>query len=146
MRSLVRRHHLGEPLQILVLVSSLALSGYAALSLIDDRAIATGVWFVGAALVHDVVLLPLYVLLDRVALRRRADVAPKSWINHIRFPAAISLLLLVVFLPSIARASGKYNALTGLSADPYFLRWLAVTGVLFAVSAALYAVTLLRRS
>ena len=61
-----------------------------------------------------------------------------------RFPAAISGILLIVFLPSIARLSSTYTATTGLSSSEYFARWLAITGALFLVSAVLYAARLRR--
>lgn len=144
------RHYGASPLHLLVLVGSFTLAGYAALKLIADQPIAVVVWFVGAAVLHDLILLPLYVLADRNARRRSLrhedeDAAPPAWVNYVRFPTAISAVLLLVFLPSIARLSGVYTATTGLSASPYLLHWLAITGVLFLTSAVLYALRIRRR-
>jgi hypothetical protein len=148
------RHYGASPLHLLVLVGSFALAGYAALKLIADQPLAVVIWFVGGAVLHDLILLPLYVLADRSARRRslrheheheHEDAAPPAWVNYVRFPAAISAVLLLVFLPSIARLSGVYTATTGLSASPYLLHWLAITGVLFLVSAVLYALRIRRR-
>lgn len=133
------RHYVGHPLHILVLLASLALSGYAALTLFSVRPIAVAVWFVGAAIGHDVVLLPLYSLIDRGLLLRRRTLPSPPWLNHVRFPAAISLLLLLVFLPQIARLSDDLTPLTALNADRYFVNWLAITGALFLLSALAYA-------
>jgi hypothetical protein len=78
------------------------------------------------------VLAPLYVLLDRSG-RRRSGFPP--WWNHVRVPAALSLLLLLVWFPEITRRSRSYPVLTGLDASGYLGRWLIVSGVLFALSA-----------
>ena len=68
-------------------------------------------------------------------------------INYVRVPAAFSLLLLLVWFPLILGLSaGTYHRASGLSAEPYLGRWLAVTGVLFLASAAAYAVALRRAS
>jgi hypothetical protein len=105
------------------------------------------VWFVGAAVGHDVLLLPLYGIADRSLTRvwRRAP-QPLNlpWLNYVRFPAAISLLLLLVFSPEITRRNTAQLANSGLSTRPYFAHWLLVTGILFALSAVTYAVQLRR--
>jgi hypothetical protein len=66
-------------------------------------------------------------------------------VNYLRVPAALALLLLLVWFPLILGLSaGTYHRASGLSASPYLGRWLAVTGVLFTGSAACYAVALRR--
>jgi hypothetical protein len=66
-------------------------------------------------------------------------------INYIRVPAAFSLLLLLVWFPLILGLSSRtYHRASGLVTSPYLGRWLAVTGVLFAASAASYALALRR--
>jgi hypothetical protein len=66
-------------------------------------------------------------------------------VNYLRIPAAFSLLVLLVWFPLILGLSaGTYHRASGLSASPYLGRWLAVTGVLFAGSAACYAAALRR--
>jgi hypothetical protein len=50
------------------------------------------------------------------------------------------LLLLLVFFPLILGLSEpEYHRASGLTTHPYLWRWLAVTGVLFAASAVIYA-------
>jgi hypothetical protein len=68
-------------------------------------------------------------------------------INYVRVPAAFSMLLLLVWFPLILGLSARtYHRASGLVTSPYLGRWLAVTGVLFAASAASYALALRRAS
>ena len=65
--------------------------------------------------------------------------------NYLRVPAAFSLLVLIVWFPLILGLSaGTYHRASDLSTSPYLGRWLAVTGAMFAGSAACYAVALRR--
>ncbi len=138
MRRLLARY--GErPVHLVAMIVCLAVGGWVALSLIADRPIAVAVWFAGAAVLHDVLFVPVYSALD--AMLRRL---PRAAINYVRIPAVISGVLLLVYLPSIARLSTVYTERTGLSADGYFARWLLVTAALFAGSAVLFALRLLR--
>ncbi|HWG61076.1 MAG TPA: hypothetical protein VG253_05120, partial [Streptosporangiaceae bacterium] len=68
------------------------------------------------------------------------------WINYIRVPAALSALLLLLWLPLIFRLTASYHASTTLSPSPYVWHWLAVTGALFLLSAILFALRLRRGS
>ena len=62
-------------------------------------------------------------------------------LNYVRIPVAFSLLLLMVFFPLILGLSQpEYHRASGLSTEPYLWRWLAITGVMFAISAVSYAV------
>lgn len=131
-----------SPLHLAALVASLAVAGYAAVRLLGARPAAVALWFVGAAVLNDLVLAPLYALLDRVGRGRRAF---PSWWNHVRVPAAVSLLLLLVWFPEITRRSRQYPRLSTLDSSGYLGRWLAVTGVLFALSALALAAGRLRR-
>ncbi|WP_238449800.1 hypothetical protein [Micromonospora sp. 4G55] len=55
-------------------------------------------------------------------------------------PALAAGLLLLVYLPGVlGLGDGTYTAATGLTPRPLLIRWLAVSGTLFATSAALYA-------
>ena len=133
------RRYGAQPWHLAVLLALFAVTGYTATRLLGDLPVALRilVWFVGAALVWDLVLGPLLALADRVL---RA-VLPRSALNHVRVPALFSALLLVLFAPLVLqRSEPVYQAKAGLTQDPYLDRWLAVTGVLFAVSAVLYAV------
>ncbi|MFJ8477580.1 hypothetical protein [Kitasatospora sp. NPDC094011] len=133
------------PLHLLALLASLALTGYAVQRLVVERPLAVAVWFVGAAVAHDLVLLPLYSLADlsaRSVLRRRrvpAEAASAGRINYLRAPVVLSGLLLLVWFPLILDLSVPYPGATGLSEGVYLGRWLAITGVLFAASAVALA-------
>ncbi len=105
------------------------------------------VWFCGAVIGHDLLLMPLYSLADRsavAALRHRGEpqLPTAPWINYLRVPAALSGLLLLVWFPLILRLRSPYHASTTLSADPYLWHWLAVTGTLFLLSAVAFALRL----
>lgn len=96
------------------------------------------IWLVACVVLHDLVALPLYTGADRAA---RAVLG--GAINYVRVPVALSVLMLVVFLGTIAeKGEGSYHAVSGRSYDGYAARWLLVSGALFAASGLLY---LLRR-
>jgi hypothetical protein len=139
-----------SPLHLLAMAACFALAGYAAARFVPSRPLGVAVWFLGAVVGHDLLLVPLYSLADRsavAAMRHRAPPLPAvPWINYLRVPAALSALLLLVWFPLILRLPGGYHASTGLSADPYVWHWLAVTGALFLLSAATYALRLRRVS
>jgi hypothetical protein len=98
------------------------------------------IWMVAAAVLHDLVLFPLYSGLDRGA----RSVLRGATVNYVRIPAGLSLLLLAVFFGTIAgKGAGAYHAVSGRSYDGYLTRWVAVTVALFGVSGLIY---LVRRS
>jgi hypothetical protein len=145
MRRLLRWYG-ATPLHLLALLACFGLAGYAAARLVSSRPLAVIVWFAGAAIGHDLLLMPLYSLADRsaaVVLRHREPHLPAApWINYLRVPAALSSLLLLVWFPLILRLRSPYHASTTLSADPYAWHWLAVTGTLFLLSAVAFALRL----
>lgn len=87
---------LGSPLQILLLVCSFALAGYAGVRLLAGDWFGVALWFVGAAVLHDLVLVPLYAGADRAVARGLGAVGRREWTVYVRFPAAISALLLLM--------------------------------------------------
>lgn len=98
------------------------------------------VWFVGALLIHDLVLYPLYSLADRGI---RVGV-PASLVNYIRVPLLGTALTFVLFFPGIIRqGSETFTTATGLTQEPYLVRWLILSAGLFAISAVVYAVRFL---
>ncbi len=127
---------------LLVSLASFVVAGYAGFRMLSDNPIGVGAWFVGSAVAHDLVLFPLYAAADAalVTLLRRhpalATVAGVPWLNHLRIPAVVCGLLLLVWSPLILRLSAPtYLDASGLSPQPFLPRWLAVTAVLFALSA-----------
>jgi hypothetical protein len=147
MRRLTRWYG-ANPLHLLALLGSFAVAGYAAAQLVSSHPVAVAVWFLGAVIGHDLLLMPLYSLADRSALaavRHRAPRLPAvPWINYLRVPAGLSGLLLLIWFPLILRLGTNYHASTTLSPDPFLWHWLAVTGALFLLSAAMLALRLRR--
>ncbi|MBA3742120.1 hypothetical protein [Sporichthya sp.] len=135
----VRRLYGEHPAHFVVLVLSFIPAALAFTQLLDERPFAVGKWFLGGAILHDGLLLPLYVLLDAAVLtlwrRRPGRVA---WLNFVRFPLAVSGMLLLIFSPLILRQAESYQYKTGRSLDGFAGRWLLVTAILAAVSALWY--------
>ncbi|WP_051844398.1 hypothetical protein [Streptomyces sp. NRRL S-813] len=137
---------LGSPLQLVLLACSLALAGYAGVRLFAGDWFGVALWFVGAALLHDLVLLPLYAAADRAALRAAGRAGRRAWVAYVRVPAVLSGLLLLVWFPLIAGQVDRrrYRLTTGLSPDGFLARWLLITAVLFGGSALVLVVRLRR--
>jgi len=94
-------------------------------------------WLIGGAALHDGLLVPLYVGLDAllVAVWRRHP-GRVAWINHVRVPAGISLVLLLVYAGEILRRNTvQFDYSTGRSDAVYLPHWLFLTAVLFGASA-----------
>ena len=142
----ITRWYGANPLHLLALLACFALTGYAAAQLIPSRPVGVAIWFIGAVIGHDLLLMQLYSIADRSALaavRHRAPNLPAvPWINYLRVPAGLSALLLLVWFPLIFRLTTHYQQSTTLSPDPFLWHWLAVTGALFLLSAAAYALRL----
>ncbi len=153
MKDRFRYEYGAQPLHLIAMVSSLLLCGYALLRITE---IPGGgrilIWLVLAALLHDLVAVPLYSGLSRLtqgaaesAIGSRAG--QLAALNHVRIPAGLSLLLLVVYSPLILRFDpDRYMDTTGLSLDPYLGRWLLISAALFLISGIVYAIRLRRDS
>jgi hypothetical protein len=138
----IRARYGASPLHLLLVLCSFALAAYAGLQLLKGDTLGVVIWFAGAALLHDLVLLPLYTVTDRVLQRafghRRSAAGPSptaDWINYIRVPAFVALLLLLVWYPLILRRVPGFTSYTALTADPFWRHWLLITAALFALSA-----------
>jgi hypothetical protein len=137
-----------RPTHLAVLLGCLAVAGYAASFLLGDPALVTLlVWFVGAALAHDLLLVPLYAAADRALVGSTRHRVPGRVpiVNHIRVPALGAGLSLLMFLPGIIRQGGDTHlAQTGLDQAPYLGRWLGLVAVLALGSALVYLVRVVR--
>lgn len=140
-----------HPLHLLTLVAGFALFGYV-VATVTPAALWNGrtwwqsiiVWFAAAIVAHDLVLFPLYALVDRILVRGspipRLAVSP---LNYLRTPALGSALTLLLFLPGIIeQGTPTVLAATGQTQEPFLGRWLLLTAAMFGVSAAAYAVRL----
>ena len=125
--------------RLLAYLALLPLCAWALLEVLGGRGSERiALWLVAAVVVHDLVVLPLYSGADRAA----QTLLGRS-VNHVRIPAALSLLMLVVFWGTIAGAGEPaYRATSGRTFDGYAARWLLATAALFAGSGLVY---LLRR-
>nr|WP_245173647.1 hypothetical protein [Streptomyces aureus] len=136
------RHRIaiGSPLTLLLLLCSFALAAYAGVRLLADDWLRVALWIAGAAVLHDLVLLPLYAAADRMVVGR---VGARTM--YVRAPAALSGLLLLVWFPLISGMTAeRYRSATGQSPDGFLARWLLITAALFAGSALLLAVRVRR--
>ena len=151
MRDKFRYEYGAQPLHLIATLTSLLLCGYALLRITEipggGRVL---IWLVAAALLHDLVALPLYSGLSRLAqgaadnaIANRA--AKLMALNHVRVPAGLSLLLLVVYFPLILRVDpDHYMDTTGRSVDVYLGRWLLISAALFLISGIVYAIRMRR--
>jgi hypothetical protein len=131
------RRYGASPLHLLAHLAVLPLAGWALLRIIDLNAARNIlIWLLAAVILHDLVLLPAYSALDRLAAA-----ATRGAINYVRVPAGIWLLLGLVFYPVIAgRGDAAFHRVSGLHFEGYLARWLLAGAALFIASGAVYLV------
>ena len=106
--------------------------------------------YVGFAIAHDLIFLPAYAGLDRAARSALARLPARRHgsvpaINHIRAPALISGLLLIIYLPLISgKADSAYFQSSGHHIEGYLRNWLLISAALFLCSGLLYALRIRR--
>ena len=144
-----------NPLHLLTLIVGFALLGYV-LATVRPMTLwnpstwwqSILVWFAAAIIAHDLVLWPIYALVDRLLVAgnrirlpgRESSVPP---LNYMRVPALGAGLTLLVFLPGIiAQGAPTYAAATGQTQEPFLGRWLLLTAAMFAISAVVYGIRL----
>jgi hypothetical protein len=142
-----------SPLHLLAVLASFAIAGYGFLRIVESpSALGTLVWFAGAAIAHDLIAFPLYSALNLIA-HRGVEGPGDAWeerrrvplINHVRIPAFLAGLALLMFFPLILGLdSANYEKDAGLSPDVFLTRWLGLCAALFLGSALIYAVRLRR--
>jgi hypothetical protein len=142
-----------SPLHLLAVLASFAIAGYAFLRIVEQpSAIGTLVWFLGAAVAHDLIAFPLYSALNLVA-HGSIEGPEDAWeerrrvplINHVRIPAFLAGLALLMFFPLILGLDAtNYEKDSGVSGDVFLTRWLGLCAALFLGSAVIYAVRLRR--
>jgi hypothetical protein len=151
--SSLRRLYGSHRLHLLTLIAGFALLGYV-LATVRPVTLwnpntwwqSIAVWFAVAIIAHDLVLFPIYALIDRLLLYSRHIPAPIPVLNHVRVPALASGLTLLLFLPGIIEQGAPTDlAATGQTQQPFLGRWLLLTAALFATSAVVYTVRLVAR-
>ena len=138
----MRKLYRAGPLHLLVHAAAFAVAGYALAQILSSRFVENFViWFVGAALLHDLVLVPLYSAADWLA---RRELGPPA-INHVRVPALLSGLLLLVYFPLIfVKADRTYVNATGHHVEGDARNWLLLTAGIFLASGLVYLARLIR--
>ncbi len=139
---MIRRLYGANPLHFVGHLLAFALIGYAAVQITGIRAASNmAVWLVGAVLLHDVVLWPLYSGADRAGSRLLGGA-----VNYVRVPLGLSLLLVLVFVSTLLnKGDGTYMRVAGRGWEGYVRSWLLVTAGLFVVSGVVYLVRRSRR-
>ena len=132
------------PGHLIAVVAGGAVSAYA-MSRVPSLEVlaAIGLWFAGMLLVHDLVLFPIYAAADNIGAFFRwafARTPRVNWVNHVRFPAVWSALLLLAWFPLVLRLSPKFERDAARSENPFLWHWLLVTAVLFCASLLVYGV------
>ena len=129
----------GGPAHLLASLASLAIAGAAVVGWTQRPRDLVNVliWFGAAIVLHDVVLLPIYSLVDRHTLGR----LPARLTVYVRVPALTSALVLAAVFPTVFGfgAHQEHNA-SGIVEHGYLARWLLLTGLLFALSGLSYAI------
>jgi hypothetical protein len=126
----MRRLYGASGWHLAALLACFLVAGYAMWQVAADPLIwLIVVWFLGAVVIHDLVLFPVYALADRLIRQ----------VNYIRVPALASGLMFLLFFPGIIRqGADSFHDATGLTQQPYLARWLIFTAVAFGISAAVY--------
>lgn len=150
-----RRLYGAHPLHLLLILGSFVVVGYA-LWLLGFKALwnpdtwwqSIAVWFVGAALVHDLLLFPAYAAADRILV----SVSNRRWrsargggrvrvINFVRVPLLACGLISLMFFPGIIEQSGgTYNRATGQTQEPFLDRWLILCSLILLLGLVAYLI------
>jgi hypothetical protein len=133
----MRDRYGASPLHLLAHLVALPLVAFALLQIAErGDAMRIVIWLALSAVVHDLLLLPFYGLLDRAAQR-----GVGRSVNYVRVPLLLSGLLLLVFFPAISgKGNGAFHGVSGLDYEGYLARWLLITAALFALSGLTYLV------
>ncbi len=146
-RPVTAREVIGSPFQLLMLAFTFALAAYAAVRLLQGDWFKVALWFVGAAVLHDLVFVPLYAGADRVVSETLKATGRRNLTMYVRVPAAFAGLLLLIWYPLISgQVADHYRSATALPGDSFLAHWLLITAALFAGSALLLVLRSLRPS
>jgi hypothetical protein len=143
-----RRRYGASPLHLLGHLAAFAIAYYALSEVLLSKyshPVNWVAWFAGGALLHDLLFLPIYVILDAIA-RRGVAGHPRHGvdaINHIRVPVVMAGTMFLVYFPLIL-GDGRENYVNDVGHGPpdFLARWLLICAALFGVSALAYAVRL----
>jgi hypothetical protein len=142
--SRLQRSYGASPVHLLAHLVLLPFVGWAVLQVLSFRgARDVIVWFVAALILHDLIALPAYSALDRIA--QQARVRGIAVVNYVRVPAVAAGASFLVFFPLIlGKSNGSLHYLSGVHPSGYLGRWLLLVGAVAAASALVLAVRLAR--
>lgn len=137
-------------LSLTVAAYVLATLGWSALWNPESWWQSIAVWFVGAVLLHDLVLFPVYALVDRglrtLDARRARPRSPVPVLNYLRMPTMVAAFTFVMFFPGIVQqGADKFRSASGLTQDPFLERWLLLVAASYLLSALLYGAAVARQ-
>lgn len=129
-----------SPIHLMGLLVCYGLAIYAGVKLFSNVSLWVALAFPAGIFVHDFILYPLYTKADRAlsAYQLRQFQEKKisvAWINYLRLPVMIAVILLLCYFPIILRLSEDRPLYTSLSQDSYLYRWLIVVAA-FSVGSA----------
>ncbi len=144
-----RRLYGSHPLHLVAHLVVFFVAGWAIDQIVGGGVVVNWIaWFIGAALLHDLVLLPVYSLLDHLR-GRVALTGPATWrspVNYVRVPVVVSGILLLVYFPLILGASSRnYRNDTGHTLSGYTRNWLLITAGVCVASGVVYVARSIRR-
>jgi hypothetical protein len=138
------------PLHLVALATTFAVAGYALAQVLEGlHPVNFAAWFLIAIVAHDIVLMPFYSLLGAIAYRglgvARGRPVRVAALNHVRVPAMLAGLLLLLFFPLILGVDAeRFEASSGETTEGYLERWLGITAAAFAISGIAFAVRVRR--
>jgi hypothetical protein len=146
-----RRRYGASPLHLAGHLAVFAIAAFAIDRIASGAGLAKVIGlYILFVIAHDLIFLPLYSSLDRVlratlmrpTARRSARVPA---INHIRAPALISGLLLIIYAPLISgTADAGYFRASGHHLEGYLRNWVLISAALFLASGIIYALRVRR--
>ena len=147
----VRRRYGASPWHLAGHLAMLAIAAFAIDRIASGASLVKVIaLYVGLVIAHDLLLLPAYSGLDRVTRGLLARVPrprrrPVPAINHVRAPALISGMLLLIYAPLISGvADHGYLWASGHHATGYLRNWLLISAALFLGSGLAYALRVRR--
>jgi hypothetical protein len=137
---MIARRYGASPWHLAGHVAYLGLAAYVLAQLLDRPSAANIVaWLVAAIVLHDLVALPLYTLLDRLLWR----VAPRRLAAALRTAAVLAGFTLLVFFPPIFGLNDRtFARAAGFAPSGYAARWIALA---VAIALGCLAVAAIRR-
>jgi hypothetical protein len=134
------------PLHLAAVAVCFGVTSYAISQMLGRGILWVALWVLAAALLHDLVLFPLYASSDRVAgllarLARSSTRTPRpvSALNYVRFVVVFAGLQGLVWLPLILGLGGLARV-SGQPQEGYLERWLGLSLAVALVAGLVYTV------